>query len=99
MCQHGNHELINVKIQAELSCTGKEKWKKMKIDSCIAPIVESLQKSGIDMRGCCCGHNNGEGDIHLQDGRTLIILSKEQSDIYYSKKSVTKTFVEYLKEI
>ncbi|MCK4760213.1 MAG: hypothetical protein KAT69_09185 [Candidatus Aminicenantes bacterium] len=45
----------------------------VKIDKCIAPIVEALQKGGIDMRGSCCGHGKGPGRIDLQDGRTIQI--------------------------
>ncbi len=45
-----------------------------KIDGCIAPIVKALQRGGIDMRASCCGHGKGRGSIHLQDGRTLLIL-------------------------
>ncbi|MHA1952283.1 MAG: hypothetical protein ACW987_20795 [Candidatus Thorarchaeota archaeon] len=46
----------------------------MKIDSCIAPIVNALQMGGINMRGSCCGHGKSEGYIELQDGRYIFIL-------------------------
>lgn len=65
-----------------MSCTGVSKKRYMKIDSCIALLVKALQKGNIDMRGCCCGHNKSFGDIHLQDGRILIILD---SNWYYKK--------------
>jgi hypothetical protein len=77
MCQQGSFKLVRVKIPADLSCSGRAKWKKAQIDSCIAPIVGALQKGGIDMRGSCCGHGRGDGDIQLQDGRTLIIRRGE----------------------
>lgn len=64
--------VVRVKISADLSCDGREKWKDCRIDECIAPIVQALQEAGIDMRGCCCGHGE-DGNIHLQDGRILII--------------------------
>ena len=73
MCKWGTEKLVWVKIPADLSCTGKEKWKHASIDSCIAPIVKALQEGDIDMRGSCCGHECNVGDIHLQDGRVLII--------------------------
>jgi hypothetical protein len=63
---------VRVKISADLSSTGKEKWKDCHIDTCIAPLVKALQKGGINMRGSCCGHNRGLGEIRLQDGRVLI---------------------------
>lgn len=77
--------LVKVKIPADLFSTGKEKWKMVQIDACIASIVKALQKGGIDMRGSCCGHGIMDGDIHLQDGRILII--KKDGDKYLSNRS------------
>lgn len=64
---------VRVKIQADLSHTGKEYWKVAAIDYCIAPIVKALQDAGIDMRGSCCGHGESNGNILLQDRRILVI--------------------------
>lgn len=71
---------VRVKIPADLSSTGKVKWKYALIDNCIAPIIEALQKGGIDMRGSCCGHGEYFGEIHLQDGRTLLIVPSSKRD-------------------
>jgi len=84
MCEYGNTVLIKVKIPADLSHTGKVLWKDAAIDSCIAPIIKALQEAGIDMRGSCCGHGKMDGDIHLQDGRILII--KQNGDKYLTEK-------------
>lgn len=85
-CLHCKREVVAVwvKIPADLSHTGKTYWKYAKIDACIASIVKALQEAGIDMRGSCCGHGTEEGDIHLQDGRALII--RNQADKYYVEK-------------
>ena len=88
MCKQGSFKLVRVKIPAELSCSGKAKWKKAQIDTCIAPIVEALQKGGIDMRGSCCGHGKGDGDIQLQDGRTLVI----KQDQVFPRDEIDKVF-------
>jgi len=80
----GEYQLIRVKIPADLSHTGKVSWKRMKIDRCIARIVRALQGSGIDMRGSCCGHGERDGDIHLQDGRILII--KKDGNKYLAER-------------
>ena len=87
-CLYCNRETVNVrvKIPADLSFNGKEHWKEAPIDTCIAPIVKALQRAGIDMRGSCCGHGKGEGDIHLQDGRALIILDSDHAREYYTEK-------------
>ncbi len=74
MCERGTHELVRVRIPADLAVGGRAKWKRMRIDACIAPLVRVLQEAGINMRGSCCGHGRGHGDIHLQDGRMLLIL-------------------------
>jgi len=83
MCEFGKQTNVLVKIPADLSCNGKEKWKVVGIDSCIAEIVHALQKAGINMRGSCCGHGKIPGDIHLQDGRILIV-----ADAFYLKNQI-----------
>ena len=84
MCEHGNTTQVNVKVMADLSATGKIRWKAAQIDSCIAPIVNALQEGGIDMRGSCCGHNEVSGQIALQDGRLLVALNKEDAADFLS---------------
>ena len=81
MCKYKNHaprtKDVFLKIPSDLSCSGKEKWRNVKIDKCIASIVEALQRGGIDMRGSCCGHETGIGKIELQDGKRLIIMKRK----------------------
>jgi hypothetical protein len=64
---------VAVVIPADLSCTGEERLATKGIDSCIASIVEALHNAGIKTRASCCGHGRGDGEIVLDDGRTLII--------------------------
>jgi len=75
MCEWGNEEEILVKIPYDLSHDGRTTWKRKKIDTCIASLVRALQVGGINMRGSCCGHNRSVGNIHLQDGRVLVIMN------------------------
>jgi hypothetical protein len=56
----------------------------MRIDACIAPLVQALQAGGVNMRGSCCGHGTSEGHVHLEDGRVLLVLSREQAVRYFS---------------
>lgn len=98
MCEWGNTRPVMVKIPEDLSCTGFSKFKYEDIDECIAPIVEALQKGAIDMRGSCCGHGKGTGDIHLQDGRVLIIVDDK---FYFNDKyreRLNKLYREYLRD-
>jgi hypothetical protein len=73
MCKWGTNVELRVPIQAELSHTGRERWAIKKIDACIAPIVDALNKGGVLTTACCCGHGKANGEIHLQDGRVLTI--------------------------
>jgi len=79
MCKWGTEKRVKVKVPADLSSTGKEKWRDYPIDACIADIVEALQKGGIDMRSSCCGHNKIFGHIELQDGRELMIRTGDNA--------------------
>lgn len=79
MCKWGTTKDILVTIPSEYSHTGKSFKKLSKIDSCIADIVEALETKGIVMIASCCGHNKGNGYIDLQDGRSLIIHSSNDS--------------------
>jgi|GEM_PF-3114795 len=88
MCEWGTYKEVLVKIPADLSSTGREKWKSEKIDACIADIVEAMQKAGIDMRGSCCGHNKTNGHIDLQDGRVLLVLQGRDASRYYRAQEI-----------
>lgn len=91
MCKHGTETIVKVKIPADLSCDGKEKWKDAQIDNYIAPLVKAIQDGGIDMRGSCCGHSDKHGWIELQDGRLLLIADQCSADKYWS--SPTKFYL------
>ena len=84
MCKHGQEKIVYVKVPFDLSAEGKDIYKPKKIDACIADIVQALQDGGMDMRGCCCGHDKTLGNIHLQDGRVLLILNQDQGKKYMS---------------
>ncbi len=86
MCEWGDLEMVRVKIPADLAATGEATWKDVGIDSCIAPIVEALQAAGIDMRGSCCGHYRGPGEIELQDGRRLRVERRERMTNSYDPR-------------
>jgi hypothetical protein len=75
MCKHGNEVILNVPIPANLSHTGRFRWDDKAVDSCIAPIVDALNKAGIYTSNCCCGHGQEDGSIFLHDGRVLIVKS------------------------
>ena len=75
MCEWGTTEVIELTIPANLSSTGRDKVKKVDVDSCIVPIVKALNDAGIVTVASCCGHGKRPGDIALADGRELIIAS------------------------
>lgn len=43
------------------------------IDKCIAKIVAALNAANITTVVSCCGHGKMDGEIHLEDGRQIII--------------------------
>lgn len=47
--------------------------KSIDVDSCIAGLVDYLNKGGYRTVASCCGHGKGIGIISLADGRELII--------------------------
>ena len=89
---------VLVKIPEDLSCTGFARYKYTSIDECIAPIVEALQKGAIDMRGSCCGHNKIFGDIHLQDGRHLLIMPDKIYNNTKFRERLDKLYEEMIKD-
>lgn len=50
------------------------------IDRCIHQLVAALNAGGCDTVACCCGHGKMPGQISLEDGRELVILTREQAD-------------------
>jgi hypothetical protein len=72
-CNCGIEVPVLVTIPADLSSTGKKKVRVCRIDKCVAPIVDALQRAGIEMRGSCCGHGEGPDYIAMQDGRRISI--------------------------
>ena len=69
--------IIRVRIPADLSHTGEARFATKAIDAGIADIVSALQSAGITMRGSCCGHGAGRGEILLDDGRALHVACDE----------------------
>ena len=43
------------------------------VEYCIADIVAALNAAGIETLASCCGHDEGDGIISLEDGRELTI--------------------------
>ncbi len=86
MCDPADTVMVQVIIPADLSTTGYARIKDARIDRCIAPLVAALHKAHIDMRGSCCGHGWGPGDIHLEDGRLLLILEPKKAERYLAMR-------------
>lgn len=63
MCKWGESLPVRVFIDKSLSYKGKSYWREFLIDSCIAPLVDHFQRSGIDMLASCCGHGKADGRI------------------------------------
>jgi len=67
---------VFVYICADQSHTGQGRWDHVKIDSCIAELVQSLSDGGVIMRASCCGHGKKPGYILLKDGYKLKLMGE-----------------------
>ena len=67
MCDHGITRTTKVKNKLNGSIYSAS------IDSCIAPIISTLQKIGVITVASCCGHGKWHGHILLLDGRLIVI--------------------------
>ena len=45
------------------------------VDSCIANKVIALNAAGLKTRASCCGHGRRPGNVALEDGREIFIIS------------------------
>ena len=68
MCEWGTDAWVHLWAPRPVS---GYKW--VKVDACIAPIVQALNDAGIDTTSSCCGHGKGDGSILLADGRELVV--------------------------
>lgn len=69
---------VAVVIPADISHTGHARMAVAQVDACIADIVRRLNAGATEpvTRGACCGHGVHEGEILLQDGRTLAVRNQ-----------------------
>jgi len=51
MCKYGTDETITIDS------------KPVKVDKCIAPLIQMLNDYGIETVACCCGHGGTKGSI------------------------------------
>lgn len=79
MCAWGSTVRVRVLVPAYLSSDGRKQWKAKSaaVDECIAPIVKALNVGGIATLDSCCGHGQRDGEILLEDGRTLVVRAAE----------------------
>ncbi len=77
VCEWGKSTVVRVNVPAGLSYTGRNRWTRKPVDSCLAPLVAALNRGGILTASSCCGHGREPGFVLLQDGRVLIVSRKE----------------------
>ena len=75
MCKWGIDEEITL-----CEPTPIQKRIRVKVDSCIAPLVQMLNDYGIKTISSCCGHSKDRGRIDLADGNLIWIPLKEKPD-------------------
>ena len=78
MCEWGNDKHVWLKIPAGISFTGRRRWKRVKIDACIAPLIRALKRAKMRTTYSCCGHGKGDGLVLFEDGRALVLTTREK---------------------
>lgn len=73
MCKRGDM------IEMRLPVVGGIRQGIAKIDRCIAPIIKALNDGGVTTIGCCCGHREQTGYIHLTGGRYLGVYTNAKA--------------------
>ena len=68
MCKWGTDEWVTI-----CKPTPVQGRTRIKVDSCIAPLVQALSDCGVEMTASCCGHGKARGRIDLADGQIVWI--------------------------
>ena len=79
MCEHGTITLTNVHVDASIAHEGRDIFKPMPIDSCIADMIAKLDANGLRMLATCCGHGTLPALITLADGSSISIPTTEET--------------------
>lgn len=82
MCKWGTYKEIALCEPMPIS-----KRTTIKVDSCIADLIQALNDSKIATIASCCGHNKRPGRISLKDGRELFIVTS-----YEEAQKIEETF-------
>ena len=70
MCKIGTDKEVKL-------CQPRRKSAKVKVDACIAPLVQMLNDYGIVTSGACCGHGKTTGWVMCrQDGEQYELKTK-----------------------
>ena len=77
MCQWGNDALVNL-----CEPTPVQGRTTIKVDSCIAPLVQILNDYGVKTIASCCGHGKVEYSRIIIDARSVQILPKEDGSLH-----------------
>lgn len=56
------------------------KGRRQDIDACIADLVAALNAANITTVASCCGHGAKPGSIMLDDGRELIVKTRDLTE-------------------
>lgn len=78
MCEPQTRQWVPVHVDASCAHEGRPVYKFMPIDTCIARLVEELDRAGYRMLASCCGHGKDDGNIVFADGHQVTIAEARQ---------------------
>ena len=58
MCRHG--DITDVHLSVPRAESGRQT---VPVDSCIANFIQWLNSHGVETKGCCCGHEEGDATL------------------------------------
>ena len=74
MCKWGTDEYVTL-----CKPTPIQKRTRIKVDTCIAPLVQTLGDYGVEMVASCCGHGKARGRIDLASGEIIWLPLLEEA--------------------
>ena len=76
MCKWGTDRDVNLCVPTPI-----QKRSTVKVDACIAPLVQMLNSYGVQTTASCCGHGKISHSRILLDARSLEILPLEDGSL------------------
>ena len=86
MCKHGTETELLYSVRQN---NDWDKWKTIKVDSCISDLITKLRNFGIETLGSCCGHSTSCGSVVIWINHVQLARSLGYDVVCYWRRSIT----------